>query len=257
MTIAADAAPTLVDAPESDRAVVGLLVAIELRHPGTALHAERVADLALTLTAMTSPELAAAAELRSAFLLHDVGKIGVPDSVLLKPGPLTGEERRVVETHVCLGLQIVRRLGLCPLVRGVVGCHHERWDGRGYPKALRGPLIPLAARIFAIADAYDAMTNARPYREALSEEDAVAEIVRCAGSQFDPRIVMAFVEFRRANAAYQLPRQHHQPRGPFGPGMRPATARVGPGDQRSASFRPPGGDPSLGQRVATDLFGMS
>lgn len=205
----ATAAPAPFTVTDSDLAVAALLAAIELRHTGTARHAERVAEVALNLTAVVDPELAATAGLGHAYLLHDVGKLGIPDGVLLKPGPLTARERRIVESHTTLGLQMVRRLRfLAPHVRDVVGCHHERWDGDGYPHGLGGWAIPLSARIFAVVDAFDAMTHERPYREAISEQQAVAEIERCAGGQFDPWVVTAFLQFRQVQAGASRRSRH-------------------------------------------------
>jgi HD-GYP domain-containing protein (c-di-GMP phosphodiesterase class II) len=179
---------------DADRAVAALLAALELRHAGTCRHAERVADLAMNLTAIASPELGSMEGLGHAYLLPDIGKIGLPDAILLKPGRLTPAEMRVVQTHPRLGARLVRRLRfLSPLAHDVVACHHERWDGGGYPRKLAGAAIPLAARIFAVADAFDAMTHERPYRPAVSTEEAVAELRRCAGTQFDPLVVSAFL----------------------------------------------------------------
>jgi HD-GYP domain-containing protein (c-di-GMP phosphodiesterase class II) len=188
---AAQAAPRAVDA---DRAVAALLAALELRNPGTCRHAERVAALALELTALIRPELAARDGIGHAYLLHDIGKIGLPDAILLKPDRLTESELKIVQTHPRLGAGLVRRLRfLSPLVHDVVACHHERWDGRGYPRQLVGPRIPLAARIFAVVDAFDAMTHTRPYRAAMPVEDALEELARCAGTQFDPLVVSTFL----------------------------------------------------------------
>jgi cyclic di-GMP phosphodiesterase len=189
----APAALALPLAVGADRAVAALLAALELRHPGTCRHAERVADLALELTARVRPELATAEGLGHAYLLHDIGKIGLPDAILLKPERLTESEMEIVRTHPRLGAGLVRRLRfLSPLVHDVVACHHERWDGGGYPRQLAGPRIPLVARIFAVADAFEAMTHARPYRAAMPVEEALAELDRCAGTQFDPAVVSAF-----------------------------------------------------------------
>jgi len=138
--------------------------------------------------------LAARDGLGHAYLLHDIGKLGIPDAILLKPCALTPSETRVVRTHTRLGENLVRRLRfLSPLVREVVGCHHERWDGDGYPRKLGGANIPLAARIFSVVDTFDAMTHHRPYREAMSAEEAISEIERCCGTQFDPQVVAAFL----------------------------------------------------------------
>ena len=129
------------------------------------------------------------------FLLHDVGKIGIPDNVLQKPGPLTTDERRLMQTHTVLGEQM---LGGVAFLKGqgllVVRSHHERWDGDGYPDGMGGEEIPLAARIFAVADTLDAMTSDRPYRRRGSWEAAGAEIVAQSGRQFDPVVVEAFRE---------------------------------------------------------------
>ena len=127
------------------------------------------------------------------FILHDIGKIGIPEAVLRKPGPLTESERRLIETHTILGEQMV---GEAALLRGhgarVVRSHHERWDGQGYPDRLAREDIPLGARIFSIADALDAITSDRPYRPASTWEEAAAEIAAGAGTQFDPEVVDAF-----------------------------------------------------------------
>jgi HD-GYP domain-containing protein (c-di-GMP phosphodiesterase class II) len=189
------AAPEPFSPEHADCAVAALLGALELRHPGTCRHAERVAEIALDLTTVVRPELAAAEGIGHAYLLHDVGKIGIPDAILLKPGPLTPDEMRVVRAHTRLGEELVRRLRfLSPLVRDVVACHHERWDGLGYPRNLRGPWIPLVARIFSVVDAFDAMTHDRPYRSPRPAQEALAEIERCSGTQFDPTVVADFLK---------------------------------------------------------------
>jgi ribonuclease P protein subunit RPR2 len=127
------------------------------------------------------------------YLLHDVGKIGIPDQILQKPGPLSAAERRLMQTHTLLGEQM---LGGIAFFEGealtVVRSHHERWDGQGYPDGIAGEEIPLGARIFAVADTLDAMTSDRPYRAALDWSTAEAEIAALAGQQFDPDVVGAF-----------------------------------------------------------------
>jgi HD-GYP domain-containing protein (c-di-GMP phosphodiesterase class II) len=139
------------------------------------------------------PDLIDDAGTEYGFLLHDVGKIGVPDGILQKPGPLTEGERRQMETHTILGEQM---LGGVAVLQGeglkVVRHHHERWDGGGYPDGIRGDEIPLGARVVAVCDAFDAMTTERPYRELLPEAEAIEELRRCAGTQFDPMVVDAF-----------------------------------------------------------------
>jgi HD-GYP domain-containing protein (c-di-GMP phosphodiesterase class II) len=175
--------------------VRALATALELRDDGTGAHANRVTTLALALAADVAPELTADPELEYGFLLHDLGKIGVPDAILLKPGPLTGREMDEMRYHPILGERIVATVPyLSGVARQVVAAHHERWDGNGYPRGLSGERIPLSARIFALADAFDAMTNDRPYRQALSFQVAVSEILGGSGTQFDPALVEAFVE---------------------------------------------------------------
>jgi len=141
------------------------------------------------------------------FLLHDVGKIGIPDRILQKQGSLTRSERRLLETHTVLGEQLVSGIAL---LQGqglqIVRHHHERWDGLGYPDALGETEIPLGARVFAVADALDAMTSDRPYRRARSWEEAAGEIAREAGRQFDPHVVDPFRE-----RASRLRRIHYEP----------------------------------------------
>jgi len=175
--------------------VVALARALESKDGGTGAHSERVRRYANALTEAIDPGLLDEPGLEYGFILHDIGKIGIPDNVLVKPGPLTESERRLIETHTVLGEQMV---GEAALLRGqgarVVRSHHERWDGRGYPDRLARDDIPLGARIFSIADALDAMTSTRPYRPAGSWADAAAEVAAEAGRQFDPDVVDVFRE---------------------------------------------------------------
>jgi response regulator RpfG family c-di-GMP phosphodiesterase len=174
--------------------VAALATALETKDTGTRAHSQRVQRYALELTKAIDPALIDDPSTEYGFLLHDVGKIGIPDGILLKPGPLTGAERRRMETHTVLGEQM---LGGVAFFRGeglrVVRSHHERWDGTGYPDGIGGTEIPLGARIFAVADSLDAMTSDRPYRSAVAWDEAVDEILAQAGRQFDPEIVQAFV----------------------------------------------------------------
>lgn len=164
-----------------------LAAALELKDTYTGGHAERVTALAVKLARDALVEDALPSEaLEAGFLLHDVGKIGIPESILNKPGTLTDTERRVLNTHPILGERIVAPLGFPDVVRQVIRHHHERWDGGGYPDGLRGHEIPGAARIFAIADVIDAMTSIRPYRRPVGFEEAIDEVGRNAGTQFDP-----------------------------------------------------------------------
>ncbi len=128
---------------------------------------------------------------RLAASLHDLGKLAIPEEILRKPAALNETERLVLERHPQIGYRMLESLGVDPIADWVLH-HHERWDGSGYPNGLTGDEIPLGARIIFVADAFDAMTSQRVYREPLSEPDALAELRRCSGTQFDPEIVRAF-----------------------------------------------------------------
>ena len=173
--------------------VVALAQALEAKDGGTSAHSERVRRYATELAKAVEPALLREPGLEYGFILHDVGKIAIPDAVLGKSSTLTHAERRLLETHPVLGAQLVSGSSL---LRGhgaqVVRHHHERWDGAGYPDGLIGDEIPLPARIFSVADTLDAITSDRPYRPARSWTKAVDEIVSEAGRQFDPAIVDAF-----------------------------------------------------------------
>ena len=171
----------------------GLVLAIDRKDRYTKLHSEDVAAYALYLAERVGQPKEMQASLRIAALLHDVGKIGVPDDILRKPGRLTPYEYEIVKQHVALGDLIVRDVPDVEQIREGVRYHHERWDGQGYMVGLAGENIPLIARILAIADAYSAMTTTRPYRKAMSEETALAELRASAGTQLDGDLVDAFV----------------------------------------------------------------
>jgi HD-GYP domain-containing protein (c-di-GMP phosphodiesterase class II) len=146
----------------------------------------------LGLTGVWLQELSYAAE------LHDIGKIAVPDSIISKPGPLDEQEWQFIERHTAIGERILSAAPATALVAQIVRATHERFDGTGYPDGLAGEEIPLEARIISVCDAYDAMTSRRPYRQPSSHGDALAEIQRCAGGQFDPRVVHAFLRLYAA-----------------------------------------------------------
>ena len=173
--------------------VSALARALEKKDTGTGEHSHRVHRYAGELARVVAPSLVDDESVAYGFVLHDIGKIGIPDSILLKPGPLTGPERRVMQTHTVLGEQMLS--GVTLLQGGgleVVRSHHERWDGDGYPDGLGSERIPMPARVFAVADALDAMTSDRPYRRALTWLEARREIVLQSGLQFDPDVVEAF-----------------------------------------------------------------
>jgi ribonuclease P protein subunit RPR2 len=173
--------------------VAALAGALESKDVGTGSHSQRVQRYAIELAQAIEPNLLLDPSVEYGFLLHDVGKIGIPDHILQKPGPLDDEELRLMRTHTLLGEQL---LGDVDLLQGeglnVVRWHHERWDGGGYPDGLARTEIPLAARIFALADALDAMTSERPYRSARNWQEASAELRAERGHQFDPDVVDAF-----------------------------------------------------------------
>ena len=167
--------------------------AIDARDAITGGHIERVSALGIALCEVVDPALAADPQVAFGFLLHDVGKIGVPDSVLLKPGPLDLQEVEIMRNHPEIGERLVAAAGFAPVAREIVITHHERWDGMGYPRGLRGTEIPLCSRLFSIADAMDAMVSDRPYRKGMPLEEAIAEVQRHAGTQFDPMAVEAML----------------------------------------------------------------
>lgn len=172
--------------------LVSLSKAIDLRDSDTEGHCRRVVEYSLMMgryLRFSDDELL---RLCHGALLHDIGKIGVPDAILHKPGPLTEEEWRVMRTHPELGALLVADVQQLERAREVILAHHERFDGKGYPHGLSADAIPLAARVFTIADAFDAMISDRPYRAAMSVPEARAEVRRCSGTQFDPVAVAAF-----------------------------------------------------------------
>jgi HD-GYP domain-containing protein (c-di-GMP phosphodiesterase class II) len=179
------------------RSFLALSRAIESRDPYARGHGVRVTHYALAVArrlGCTSRELDA---IRLGGPVHDIGKLSIPDGVLLKPGPLDEDEQEIVRAHPASGAKLLR--GIRTLADGL-GCvlhHHERWDGGGYPAGLARDEIPFEARILTVADAFDAMTSSRPYRPALARAAAIAELERCVGSQFDARVAVAFAETLR------------------------------------------------------------
>ena len=174
--------------------MTSLAEVVEAKDSTTRGHLDRTHRVGLALAERIDPELAARPEVGYGFFLHDIGKVGVPESVLCKPGPLDDEEWAVMREHPAIGAQIVSPIRFLAGAVEIVRTHHERWDGLGYPSGLRGEEIPLAARIFAIADSFDAMTSDRPYRPAMPIERALEEIRAGAGTQFDPDVADAFLD---------------------------------------------------------------
>jgi len=175
------------------RAAASLAKAVDARDVYTGSHSERVGEIAARIARRLGVDEPQIELTRLAGSLHDLGKLAIPEEILRKPGALNESERLVLQRHPQIGHRMLESLGVEPIAEWVLH-HHERWDGDGYPDRLRGEEIPLGARIIFVADAFDAMTSERVYREPLSERDAISELERCSGSQFDPSVVDAFSE---------------------------------------------------------------
>jgi ribonuclease P protein subunit RPR2 len=168
---------------------------IEAKDRTTRGHLDRTQAYGLALAKRIDPSLVESPTLGYGFFLHDIGKVGVPEHILCKQGPLDGSEWDVMRRHPSVGAQIVAPIAfLGEAVGALIRHHHERFDGTGYPDRLRGEAIPLPARIFSVADSFDAMTSDRPYRGSIGIERALAEVRDGAGSQFDPEVVRVFVQ---------------------------------------------------------------
>jgi putative nucleotidyltransferase with HDIG domain len=176
-----------------DAAIEGWARTLELRDRETAGHSDRVLHLTLRLSramGITGEELQ---HIRWGALLHDIGKLGIPDQILLKPGPLDAEEREIVRRHPEQGYQLLKDIDYLEPILDIPHYHHERWDGDGYPCGLRGEQIPLTARIFAIVDVWDAMTSDRPYRPGIPYAVTITHIKEQSGKHFDPAVVEHFL----------------------------------------------------------------
>jgi response regulator RpfG family c-di-GMP phosphodiesterase len=176
---------------------VALAMTAEARAGRTIDHLERTSRWALLLTERFAPELLHDPRVEVGYLLHDIGMLGVPEPILQKPGPLEPEERVRMQAHVEIGVRLLESIPDAGPACAILLSHHERWDGTGYPTGLRGEAIPLTARLFAVCDAFDAMTGQRPYRTPLGRQEALAELEACAGTQFDPGIAREFVLLAR------------------------------------------------------------
>lgn len=174
--------------------MTALAQVVEAKDVTTRGHLDRTHRYGIALAERVDPQLAARPEVGYGFFLHDIGKVGIPESILCKPGPLDEDEWDIMRMHPAIGARIVEPIRFLADAVEIVRSHHERWDGRGYPSRLAGEEIPAAARVFAVVDSFDAMTSDRPYRRALPLERAVDEIREGAGTQFDPTVVIAFLE---------------------------------------------------------------
>lgn len=173
--------------------VMGLLSRIEARDPGLAMHSHRVTGLSMRLARSMNLPAEQVQVIRWAGLLHDVGKLQVPDAILNKHAPLNADEWSIVYRHPVDGAETVRQLTGVSDIAGLILTHHERYDGHGYPCGLKGDKIPLGARILALADSFCAMTDERVYRASMAASDAFREVLRCTGTDFDPLVVDAFI----------------------------------------------------------------
>jgi putative nucleotidyltransferase with HDIG domain len=213
--IVAQAQALAVSLQERERTYDGTLQslanALDVRDSETGGHSDRVLRYMDLLLEQAGADPGSLAMLRRGALLHDIGKIGVPDSILRKPAALSDSEWAIMRKHPEYGARIVAGIPFLEDVSTIVRHHHERWDGKGYPDRLAGNDIPIGARIFAVADSFDAMTSDRPYRRAMTIEMACAEVARCRGTQFDPAVVDAFARIphdRLARIAAQAPHSH-------------------------------------------------
>lgn len=177
----------------NEETLLGLVAALDLREHNTRLHSQRVRGYAELIAARLGVDEKMKREIGFGALLHDVGKIAVPDQILLKPGKLADREWAEMCKHPEAGYRIVKRIGFLKDAAEIVYAHHEKFDGGGYPRGLEGEEIPFGARIFMVADVYDALTSERPYRSPVSYEEAAAEIRSLSGSHFDPVIVDTFM----------------------------------------------------------------
>jgi HD-GYP domain-containing protein (c-di-GMP phosphodiesterase class II) len=176
-----------------DTAIEGWSRALDFRDKETEGHSRRVTGLSLEVARRMGMGAEELAHMRRGALLHDIGKLGVPDGILLKPGKLTEEEWKVMKRHTEIAFELLAPIPFLRQAIDVPYCHHEKWDGSGYPRGLKGEAIPLAARVFSVVDVWDALRSDRPYRPAWSEEKTVEYIRSLAGKEFDPRVVEVFL----------------------------------------------------------------
>jgi putative nucleotidyltransferase with HDIG domain len=178
-----------------DKTIEGWSRALELRDRETSGHTQRVADMTLELARRMKIHESEMENIRRGALLHDIGKMGIADSILLKQGPLDPTERRIIEEHPVLAREMLRQIEFLYGAMEIPTLHHEKWDGSGYPNGLAGKYIPLSVRVFSIVDVWDALTSDRPYRKAWTDREALEHIVQNSGIAFDPDVVLVFVKF--------------------------------------------------------------
>jgi putative nucleotidyltransferase with HDIG domain len=176
-----------------DMTLEGWARVVEYRDESTEGHSRRVAEMSEKLARAIGLDEEEVLQIRRGALLHDIGKLAVPDAILLKAGPLDREERALMQTHPVIALELLRGIPFLQPSLSIPYSHHERWDGTGYPEGLSGEAIPLPARIFTVVDHWEALTSDRPYRPGIPEDDVVAYLRRGAGTIFDPRVVRVFL----------------------------------------------------------------
>jgi response regulator RpfG family c-di-GMP phosphodiesterase len=200
--IALDNAELFANLQQSYEATLeGWVKALDLRDKETEGHSQRVTEMTVQLARALGLEAATIEHMRRGALLHDIGKLGIPDSILLKPGKLTEDEWAIMRTHPTLAYQWLAPIRYLRPALDIPHYHHEKWDGSGYPHGLQGQDIPLAARIFAVIDVWDALSSDRPYRKAWPEERVYAHLREQAGSHFDPQVVEVFLQMKQARPA--------------------------------------------------------
>ncbi len=180
-----------------DATIEGWSRALDMRDRVTEGHTRRVTEIALYLARAIGMSEADLVHMRRGILLHDMGKMGIPDTILLKKGPLTEEEWKIMRMHTQYAFEMLAPINYLRPALDIPGCHHEKWDGTGYPRGLKGEQIPLAARIFAVVDVYDALSSDRPYRKAWTKKKVVQYILDGKGKSFDPRVVDVFMSLRQ------------------------------------------------------------
>jgi PAS domain S-box-containing protein len=182
-----------------DTTLEGWANALELRDKETKDHSQRVVELTIILAQAMGIEGDELIHIRRGAILHDIGKMGIPDEILRKPGKLTISERKLIEKHPIYSSQLLSGIPYLKKAMDIPYCHHERWDGKGYPQGLKGEEIPLTARIFAVIDVWDALLSDRPYGKAWSREEVIAHIRDESGKHFDPEVVKVFLDLVMKN----------------------------------------------------------